>query len=292
MYIYIYTYIHNKLFHITYSCTSLGVCSCIYIYLGVALGSNQWCAFQARENGGKLFFIMSLWIIWLNMIVNEMRVWWTLDDPHPPLTWTEDLQGSKVISKMFSHLNDAQSPILILPLPQPKDPLPRTACFGDKRWSSAVVILRGMEDQLIGRSWVLKFFPSQNSWKSSENPSENKTLPGGFWLRRAPGFDIHTFPCTYSSLGWLVLTSLAGWGPKSICFTSQKGISHWKLAHKNSKTSSAPKKISPAFTNPPQKKKDPHSKLPAFLSAFFWWGDAVAPWSPLAACEAESQAVK
>lgn len=53
----------------------------IYICLGVAL--NRRCAFQARENGGKLFFTMSLWIIWLN----EMRVWSTVDDPHPPLTW-------------------------------------------------------------------------------------------------------------------------------------------------------------------------------------------------------------
>lgn len=134
------------------------------------------------------------------------------------------------------------------PLPQPKDPLPRTACFGDKRWSSAVVILRGMEDQLIGRSWVLKFFPSQNSWRSSENPSENKTLPGIFWLRRASRFDIHTFPWAHSSL-WVVSLDFSG-GLRSqihLLYKSNyfwkernrdKGISHWKLAHRNSKISS------------------------------------------------------
>lgn len=108
---------------------------CIYICLGVAL--NRRCAFQARETGGKFFFTMSLWIIWLNESLINFR--WS--------TSTVDLKWrSSGIKGHFQHVFTPQwrsiPPNLISPLPQPKDPLPRTACFGDKRWSSAVVILR------------------------------------------------------------------------------------------------------------------------------------------------------
>ena len=198
---------------------------------------------------------------------NWMRVWSTLNDPHPPLTWR-----SSGIKGHFQQVFTPQCRSIFYPnlaTPQTKRPTAPAPLVSETNddlpqwWSS-----EKLEDQLIGRSWVLKFFPSQNSPKSSENPSENKTLPGVSWLQRATGFDIHTFPWAYSSLGCLFLTSLAGWVSqihllyKSNYFwkgrNRDKGMSHWKLAHtsRNSKTSSAQKKLSPAFTNL-QKKRSP-----------------------------------
>jgi len=171
---------------------------------------------------------------------NWMRVWSTLDDPDPPLTWTEDLQGSKVISNMFSDLNDAQSPHPNLAAPpNQKQPLPPHRLFRRQTMIFCSGDPQRLEDQLIGRSWVLKFFPSQNSRKSSENPSENKTLLV-FFDCKGPQDLIFTLSQSYSSLGCLFLTSLAGWGPKSIWFTSQTIFERKEIGTKGSalKTSS------------------------------------------------------
>lgn len=251
MYVYIHTYIHNKLLHITYSCTSLRAYSCIYIYLGVALGSNQWCAFQARDNGGKFFFTCHYGSLeWDESLINFKWPTSTVD-----LNWR-----SSGIKGHFQHVFTPYCRSI---------PHPNLAASPNQKTHCPAPLVSETNDDLLqwwsSETWgsvdreVLKFFPSQNNWRSSANPSENKTLPGIFWLRRAPTIWYSHFPIL-SLLTWVFILDFSG-GLRSqihLLYKSNyfwkernrdKGISHWKLAHtsRNSKTSSAPKKNITSF---------------------------------------------